>query len=86
MVVPSPECLTSGGAFAKTVELYQKLDLLFKKINEAIQVVDPVFFAALTQLHTCTTAKHPSLATWTSVDSLLMEGHELLFNRCSGRH
>jgi hypothetical protein len=86
MVVPSPECLTSGGVFARMAELYRQFDLLSKKINEVIQVVDPQFFAALTELHKVATAKHPSLAAWTSVDSLLLEGREVLFNRRSGRH
>jgi hypothetical protein len=48
--------------------------------------VDPIFFDALTQLHQHATAKHASLAAWTSVDSLLLEGRELLLNRISGRH
>jgi hypothetical protein len=86
MIVPSADCLTSGGVFAKTADLYRKLDLLSKKINEAILAVDPVFFAALTELHKRAVAKHSSLAAWTSVDPLLMEGRELLFNRISGRH
>jgi len=85
MVVPSADSL-KGGVFAKTAELYREFDLLSKKINEAIQLVDPVFFDALTQLHQHAIVKHASLAAWTSVDSLLLEGRELLFNRISGRH
>jgi hypothetical protein len=86
MLVPSADCLKSGGVFAKTAELYQKLNLLSKMVNKTILVVDPKFFAALTELHKVAIAKHPSLAAWASVDSLLLEGCELLFNRCSGRH
>lgn len=86
MVVPSSDCLKSGGVFAKTAELYQKFDHLSKLINEAIQVVDPQFFTVLTELYKVAIAKHPSLAAWASVDSLLLEGRELLFNRRSGRH
>ena len=77
--------MTSGGAFAKTANLYHKFDLLSKKINEAIELINPVFFAALTELHKRTIAKHPSLAAWSAVDCLLFKGHEL-FNRLSGRH
>lgn len=86
MVIPSADCLKSGGVFAKTAELYQNLDLLSKKINEAIELVDPKFFAALTEFYKVSRAKHPSLAIWASVDSSLLEGRELLFNRLSGRH
>jgi hypothetical protein len=86
MVVPSAECLASGGVFAKTAELYRQFDLLSKKINETIEVVDPKFFAALTKLQNIATVKHSSLAVWRSVDPLLLEGRELLFNRLSGRH
>ena len=86
MVVPSGDCLTSGGVFTKTAELYQKLDLLSRKVNEAIRLVDPKFFDALTQLSKISKEKHSSLAVWDSVDPLLLEGRELLFNRLSGRH
>ena len=85
-VVPSPESFKTGGAFARTAELYHQFNLLSKKINETIELVDPVFFDALTQLHRRATAKHASLAAWTSVDSLLLEGQELLLNRISGLH
>jgi len=85
-VVPSADCLKSGGVFAKTAELYQKLHLLSNKINEAIQVVNPKFFASLSQFHKVSMAKHPSLAIWATIDPLLLEGRELLFNRHSGRH
>ncbi len=85
-VVPSPETFKTGGAFARTSKLYQDLELLSKRINETIERVDPVFFQALTDLHKRAIAKHPSLAAWTSVDPLLLEGRELLFNRISGRH
>ena len=85
MVVPSADSLT-GGVFAQTAELYRQFSLLSEKINEAIRVVDPEFFAALTELHKVSMAKHASLAAWSSVDCLLLEGRELLFNRRSGRH
>ena len=85
-VVPSPETFKTGGAFARTAGLYRQLDHLSKMINETIQLVDPKFFGALTQFHQHATAKHASLAAWTSVDSSLFEGRELLFNRISGRH
>jgi hypothetical protein len=48
--------------------------------------VDPKFFAALTKLQDIASAKHSSLAVWKSVDPLLLEEHELLFNQLSGRH
>jgi hypothetical protein len=86
MVVPSADCLASGGVFARTAELYQEFDFLSKKINEAIRLVDPEFFSALSQLSEVSKARHSSLAAWASVDPLLMEGRELLFNRLSGRH
>jgi hypothetical protein len=82
-VVPSPETFKMGGGTSK---LYQDLELLSKRINETIEWVDLVFFQALTDLHERATAKHPSLAAWTSVDPLLFEARELLFNRISGRH
>jgi hypothetical protein len=85
-VVPSPETFKTGGAFARTAQLYREFGLLSRKINETIQLVDPVFFDALTQLHKVSTDKHPSLAAWMSVDPLLLEGRELLFNRVSGLH
>jgi hypothetical protein len=85
-VVPSPETFKSGGAFARTSQLYRELELLSKKVNEAIRLIDPVFFDALMQLQEVATGKHASLAAWTSVDPLLFEGRELLFNRISGRH
>lgn len=85
-LVPSPESFKTGGAFARTAELYRQFSLLSMKINECIKLVDPIFFDALTQLHRKATAKHASLAAWTSVDPLLLEGRELLLNRISGRH
>jgi hypothetical protein len=85
-VVPSPETFKTGKAFARTSKLYQDLQLLSKRINETIEQTDPIFFQVLTDLHERATAKHPSLAAWTSVDPLLFEGRELLFNRISGRH
>ena len=48
--------------------------------------MDPIFFDALSKLHIQATAKHASLAAWTSVDPLLFEGRQLLFNRISGLH
>jgi hypothetical protein len=78
-VVPSPESFKTGGAFARMAELYHQFNLLSKKINETIELVDLVFFDVLTQLHRRATAKHASLAAWTSVDSLLLEGWELLY-------
>ena len=86
VIVLSPESFKTGGAFSRTADLYRKLSLLSKKINESIELVDPVFFDALTQLHRKATAKHASLAAWRSVDPLLLEGRELLLNRISGRH
>jgi hypothetical protein len=86
MVVPSADCLTSGGVFSSTAELYRKLDHLSRKVNEAIRLADPIFFDALTQLSKVSKEKHSSLAVWDSVDPLLLEGRELLFNRLSGRH
>ena len=85
-VVPSPESFKTGGAFARTAELYRQFDLLSRKINNTIEHVDPVFFDALKQLNKKATAKHASLAAWKSVDPLLLEGRELLLNRISGRH
>ena len=84
--MPSADCLKSGGTFARTAELYQQLHLLSEKINDAIRLADPKFFSALSQLSEISKAKHSSLAVWASVDPLLMEGRELLFNRLSGRH
>jgi hypothetical protein len=78
--------LKTGGTFARTAELYREFDLLSKKINETISLVDPSFFSALSQLSEVSKAKHSSLAVWASIDPLLMEGRELLFNRRSGRH
>jgi hypothetical protein len=75
-----------GGTFARTAELYREFDLLSKKINETISLVDPSFFSALSQLSEVSKAKHSLLAVWASIDPLLMEGRELLFNRRSGRH
>ena len=66
--------------------LYQKLDLLSRKVNEAIRSADPIFFDALTQLSKVSKEKHSSLAVWDSVNPLLLEGRELLFNRLSGSH
>jgi hypothetical protein len=85
-VVPSPETFKKGGAFSHTAKLYRELELLSKRINEAIERADPAFFQALSELHKRATAKHAGLAAWTSVDPLLFEGRELLFNRISGRH
>ena len=76
-VVPSPETFKSGGAFARTSQLYRELELLSKKVNEAMQLVDPVFYEALRQLDEVARGKH---ASWRSVDGLLFEGCELLFN------
>jgi hypothetical protein len=78
--------LKTGGTFARTAELYREFDLLLKKINETISLVDPSFFSALSQLSEVSKAKHSSLAIWASIDPLLMEGRELLFNHRSGRH
>ena len=86
MVVPSADCLTKGGAFTRTADLYREFDVLSKKINETISLVDPTFFSALCQLSQVSKAKHSVLAVWASVDPLLMEGRELLFNRQSGIH
>lgn len=86
MVVPSADSLTSASTFARTAELYRDLHLLSKKINDAISLVDPQFFSALSQLSEVSKAKHSSLAIWATVDPLLMEGRELLFNWLSGRH
>ena len=55
-------------------------------MNEAIRSTDPIFFDALTQLSKVSKEKHSSLAVWDSVDPLLLEGRELLFNRLSGSH
>jgi hypothetical protein len=85
-VVPSPETFRSGGAFARTAKLYQDLQPLSKRINETIKQVDPIFFEALSELNRLSTKKHPSLAAWKSVDPLLFEGREILYNRLSGPH
>jgi hypothetical protein len=84
--VTSSDCLKTGGRFAGTVKLYQELDLLSKKVNEVIRVVDPKNFATLTQLCQVSREKHLSLVVWSGVDSLMLEGRELLFNRLSGPH
>jgi hypothetical protein len=76
--------LKTRGTFARTAELYREFDLLSKKINETISLVDPSFFSALSQLSEVSKAKHSSLAVWASIDPLLMEGRELLFNHRSG--
>jgi hypothetical protein len=60
--------------------------MLSMKVNETVRRVDPIFFQSLKELHEKATAKHPSLAAWTSVDPILFEGRELLFNRLSGPH
>ena len=79
-VVLSPETFKSGGAFARTSQLYRELELLLKKVNEAMRLVDPVFYEALRQLDEVARGKYASLAAWRSVDVLLFEGRELLFN------
>jgi hypothetical protein len=85
-LVFSPETFKTGGAFTRTAELYRKFHHLSTMINKTIQLVDPRFFNALTQLYKKATKEYAFLAAWGAVDPLLLEGREILLNRISGPH
>jgi hypothetical protein len=84
--MPSKDTLTNGTIFSTTCELYQNLSCLSERVNEAVRLIDPKFHLHLSTLRSVSEQRHPVLKCLNSIDPLLFEGRELLFNRRSQIH
>src|SRR5271156_551758 len=84
--MPCKDIISSGTTLSKTCDLFKSLELVSHRINAIIKLVDPVFHDNLKKLREVMEEKHAIAKCMNSVDSLLLEGREILFNRLSGPH
>jgi hypothetical protein len=83
--MPSSDILTTGTAFTTTCQLFEELNLLSHRINEAFRFLDPDFYSKLLELRKRANSE-PVVRALNEIDCLLLEGREFLFNRLSGPH
>lgn len=80
--MPSRDTIRTGTTLAATL----KLSSLSRRVNEAVKVADPTFHGHLTELRKTMDATQPVAQALNSVDPLLFEGREIIFNRLSDFH
>jgi hypothetical protein len=83
--MPASDMLKNGTIWTETCAYMEELDLLSERVNEVVKMVDPVFYQSLLQLRDAV-QENSSMKALNSIDQLLLEGRELLFNRKSGPH
>jgi hypothetical protein len=77
--------MATGIAFTTTCELFTELSILSHQVNEILHFIDPDFYAKLLEL--CRRANSdPYIRALNSIDILLLEGREFLYNRLSELH
>lgn len=84
--MPSKDSMKNGTVLARTCELYGEMASLSHRVNEAVRLIDPEFYQDITTLRKRSEKKHAILKGLNSIDPLLFEGRELLFNRRSEAH
>jgi len=84
--MPSSDIFTSGTILSKTCQLFKSLELVSHRINSILKIVDPEFHTNLTLLRTTMEQKYAVSKCMNSIDPLLLEGREILYNRMSGLH
>lgn len=84
--MPSKDSLKTGTILARTCELFGELANLSHRVNEAVKQIDGKFHSDLSTLRKRSEKQHAILKGLNSLDPLLFEGRELLFNRRSGVH
>lgn len=83
--MPASDMLKNGTIWTKTCNYMEELDLLSEQVNQVVKLVDPVFYQSLLKLQDAVQGCS-SMKALNSIDQLLFEGRELLFNRQSGPH
>lgn len=84
--MPSGDTIRTGTTLAATLQLYKELSSLSRRVNEAVKVADPAFYEHLAQLRKTMDANEPVAKAFNSIDPLLFEGREIIFNRLSDFH
>jgi hypothetical protein len=83
--VPPMDIMKSGTIFAATIKLFKELRYLSHRVNEVIRCVDPDFYENCLKLRE-RFRRLPFLQALSSIDPLVVEGREALFNRESPEH
>lgn len=78
--------MATGKALVATTQFYQNINPLSYRVNEATAILDPVFHTKLLRVKQLAQEKYAFIAGINTVDTLNLEGRELLFNRLSGPH
>lgn len=84
--MPSSNTIRTGTTLATTLKLYKELSSLLHRVNKAVKVANPTFHGHLTELRKTMDATQPVAQALNSVDPLLFEGREIIFNWLSDFH
>jgi hypothetical protein len=79
-VVISKDMVRSSTIFTKTVELVKDLSLLSHRVNMCWKYTVPEFYAQLLEFNKAYAKKTPVVEAFSTLDPLLSEGRELLYN------
>lgn len=82
---PSASLLHKGQDYIASTRVIRDMNLLSHRVNELLRCLDPTFHQHLQTLRDHLKAE-PGLAALESIDPLLMEGREFLFNTKMGVH
>ena len=84
--VPSKDQIRSGKMWFGTTNLVKELELLAHRVNSCYKHAVPEFYKALQVFHKKHTESCAGIEAMTSIDPLLVEGRELLYNVQLAKH
>ena len=77
----STDFIKSGSQFLTTTTAVAEMQSLSLLVNTLLEKIDLSQFEALKTLHTKICRRYPAVQAMSSIDPLLMEGREIMFNR-----
>lgn len=84
--MPSSDVLKSGKAFNAACTFIDATKRLSEKINLLIEAVDPKFYKDLRALQKEVNRQYAGTRTLSSIDPLVLDGREVLFNKLTAEH
>lgn len=78
--------LKKGKNFTAACEFTDATRRLSEKINQLVKVADPHLYTRLLALRKKVNEAHPAVRALAAVDSLVLDGREILFNKRSSEH
>jgi hypothetical protein len=85
-LVPCRDIIATGLRVKKSCAVMRDLQPLSHQVNEVIRLLDPLFYRKLLELNRRIVDQEAFVEAFKTVDILLMEGREFLFNKHSAIH